>query len=273
MSNNLVVYETSSGKVELSPQIVKQFLVSGQGSVTDQEVMMFLNLCMYQKLNPFLREAYLIKYGSSPATIVVGKETFTKRAEAHEQYDGMEAGVAVYSTDTGEVTSRQGTLVLPGEVLAGGWARVYRKNWTHPVEASVNLSEYLQYKSNGEVQSNWKKMPGTMIRKVAVMQALREAFPQEFGGLYGPEEMPIDDTKLPTSPVNMQEAPRTVEVTPSQVETAEEIKQAEQYICQGEPCQGKNKVITQKVAEFSKSKYGKELCFTCQKLAAVGELV
>jgi hypothetical protein len=28
-----------------------------------------------------------------------------------------------------------------------------------------------------------------MIRKVALVQALREAFPEDFGGLYSPEEM------------------------------------------------------------------------------------
>lgn len=266
--SNLVAYETSSGKVELSPQIVKQYLVSGQGPVSDQEVMMFLKLCQYQKLNPFLREAYLIKYGSSPATIVVGKETFTKRAEAHEQYDGMEAGVAVFNAETSEVTQRQGTLILPGETLAGGWARVYRKDWAHPVEASVNISEYLQYKKDGELQSNWKKMPGTMIRKVAVMQALREAFPQDLGALYGPEEMPVDDSALPTRPVEVTttEQVTTIEVTPDQIDEGT----PDAHYCEGSPCDGKNKIITSKVARFSKEKYGKQLCFSCQKLAVKG---
>jgi hypothetical protein len=53
--------------------------------------------------------------------------------------------------------------------------------------------------------SNWKVMPGTMIRKVALVQSLREAFPDEFGGMYSPEEMPIDASTLPT--YSISEAP------------------------------------------------------------------
>lgn len=74
VSNKTVEYECNGQMVKLSPNIIKQYLVSGNGRVTDQEVVMFLNLCKFQKLNPFLREAYLIKFGSQPATIVTGKE-------------------------------------------------------------------------------------------------------------------------------------------------------------------------------------------------------
>jgi len=45
--------------------------------------------------------------------------------------------------------------------------------------------------------SSWKTMPATMIRKVPLVQSLREAFPDEFGGMYSPEEMPVDSSALP----------------------------------------------------------------------------
>ena len=53
--------------------------------------------------------------------------------------------------------------------------------------------------------SNWQKMPATMIRKVALVQALREAIPEEFGGLYSPEEMPIDDSVLDDNPIEIND--------------------------------------------------------------------
>ena len=77
-----VVFQVNGAEVKLTPAIVRNYLVSGdKDSVTDQEVALFINLCKYAKLNPWLKEAYCIKYGSEPATMVTGKEAFLKRAE------------------------------------------------------------------------------------------------------------------------------------------------------------------------------------------------
>lgn len=201
--SNIIKYETDNGEVTLSKDIVKRYLVSGDASkVTDQEVMMFIQLCKYQNLNPFLREAYLIKFGNSPATMVTGKDTFVRRAAKSKLCTGYEAGVIVQRNNDAEY--RKGALVLPNEILVGGWAKVYRKDWQVPLENTVSLEEYQRYNSKGELMSNWSKMPATMIRKVALVQALREAIPEEFGGLYSPEEMPIDDSTLDSTPVNVE---------------------------------------------------------------------
>ena len=104
---------TANGvEVKLTPATVKNYLVSGNAErITDQEVVMFINLCKYNSLNPWLREAYCIKYGSSPATMVVGKETFQKRADADPNYNGEQAGVIVETAD-GQIERREGCLVL-----------------------------------------------------------------------------------------------------------------------------------------------------------------
>jgi len=79
--DSIVKYKSESGEeVSLSADIIKRYLVSGDPSkVTDQEVMMFLKLCQYQKLNPFLNEAYLVKFGNEKAQIIVGKDVFMRR--------------------------------------------------------------------------------------------------------------------------------------------------------------------------------------------------
>lgn len=229
MSNkNVVIYQTDQGEVKLSHDIVKRYLVSGDADkVTDQEVMMFIQMCRYQGLNPFLREAYLIKFGNSPATLVTGKDTFTKRAAKSEKCAGYEAGVIVQKQD-GSIEQRKGSLVLPDEKLVGGWARVYRKDWKVPMEVTVSLQEYQRYNNKGELMRNWKEMPATMIRKVALVQALREAIPEEFGGLYSPEEMPVDTTKLDETAI---EVPFEVqEEAPEQKEEKTEEKASERQI-------------------------------------------
>lgn len=205
-NSEITEYEANGEMVKLSPGMIKKYLVSGGGAVTDQEVMMFLTLCRYQHLNPFLREAYLIKYGSNdPATIVTGKDVFTKRAKATPEYAGKQAGVIVLTKEN-EVVEREGTLVLPNETLVGGWAKVFIKGHEAPEYASVNLEEYIGRKKNGEVNSQWSKKPATMIRKVAVVQALREAFPDNFQGMYTQEEMTeVSSMKLDTEEVVAQE--------------------------------------------------------------------
>ena len=183
-------YDSNGEKVKLSPATVRNYLVNGGGNVTDQEVMMYLTLCRYQHLNPFLKEVYLIKYGNSPATIVTGKDLFMKRANRNPNYAGKKAGIIVASKENGAVTEREGTVYIPEtEELIGGWAKVYIKGHTEPEYASVSFNEYAGRKSDGTLNSQWATKPATMIRKVALVQALREAFPEDFGGLCSPEEM------------------------------------------------------------------------------------
>ena len=74
---NIEKYQAGGAEIALNDDIVKRYLVSGDPSkVTDAEVKMFVELCKAQRLNPFLREAYLVKFGSNPAQIIVGKDVF-----------------------------------------------------------------------------------------------------------------------------------------------------------------------------------------------------
>lgn len=211
--NELTKYSTDHGDVELSPDIIRKYLVPSDTKVTDQEVLLFLKLCEYQKLNPFTREVYLVKYGTYPASIVTGKEVFTKRAMNNPAYAGLKAGITI-QTKTGTVERREGSLLIYGETLVGGWASVYIKGYTVPMFDEVSLAEYT---GTGPL---WKSKPSTMIRKVAIVHALREAFPKDFEGLYSQEEINhIDTSKLPVEPVKMIEAvtdPEVRDITPAE---------------------------------------------------------
>jgi len=90
----------------------------------------------------------------------------------------------------GQLLNREGSIVYDGEaggeVLLGGWAKVYRKDRTRASYEEVKLSEYNTGKSL------WAAKPATMIRKVALVHALREAFPSTFGSLYDESEVRVD---------------------------------------------------------------------------------
>ena len=88
-------YTVAGQDVRLSYQIVRDYLVKGGGKVSDQDLVQFISICKFNQLNPFLGEAYIVKYGTTPATLVVSKEALLKRADACENYEGMEAGIIV----------------------------------------------------------------------------------------------------------------------------------------------------------------------------------
>lgn len=203
MANELIKYEydTDKGKVSLTAKTVRDHLVPADSKVTDQEIVMFLELCKYQKLNPYLREAYLVKYGNYAASIVTGKEVFTQRAQSDPSFAGFEAGVTIKMED-GALIRRDGSLLLTGERLVGGWAKVYIKGYAVPMFDEVSFAEYASKKADGGFTKMWTEKPATMIRKVALVHALREAFPDKFKGLYSQEEInTIDPSTLPTEPV------------------------------------------------------------------------
>lgn len=190
MSEEIVKYETLYGEVTLSTEIVRRLLISGDHSkITDEEIMMFIKLCRSKLLNPFLREAYLVKYsGSEPATIVVGRDVFTRRAASISWCRGWKAGVVVLNEE-GEVIERDGALVLPKETLVGGWAIIFQEK-REPFKHMVSIEEYIQKDRDGNPLGFWKQMGATIIRNIALVQAIREVFP-EFQGMYASEEFGI----------------------------------------------------------------------------------
>ena len=180
-TNEIVKFTDERGQlVQFSAQDIKARLCP---NIDDKELALVLGLCKAQRLNPFNKDVYIIKYGNSPASIVTSKEVFTKRANANPDFEGFEAGVT-YINANGEVRTREGSAVYKAanETLVGGWCRVYVKG-RRPFYDEVTLEEY----STGK--SGWAKMPSTMIRKVALVHCLREAFPDDFQGLYAAEEM------------------------------------------------------------------------------------
>lgn len=184
--NNKIM--TTSGEITLTNDVVRKYLVNGGGNVTDQEVTLFIGLCKANKLNPFNKDAYLIKYGSQPATIVTSKDIFFKRAIDNPDYDGMESGLILEKD--GEIINRKGSIYIKDkEKILGAWCKVYRKNWQYPMYQEVNFTEYAGYKKDtGELNAQWKSKPAVMILKVAESTALRKTFTDSLQGLYIEEE-------------------------------------------------------------------------------------
>lgn len=208
---SLMQYRADSGaEVKLSPGIVKSYLTRGSTKISDQEVMMFMMLCRDQGLNPFLNEVYLIKYGNEPAQMTTSYDVFKQRAIRNRLYKGHNAGTIVEDKN-GEIQRRKGCMVYSGDVVIGGWCQVERDGMA-TLDHEVSFEEYVGRKSNGEINRMWATKPGTMIRKVAVSQALREAFPESLQGLYTAEEYSKSEIDIPKAPMEMAPIPEAIEV-------------------------------------------------------------
>ena len=205
MSSELrkVEYQSISGiQVELDADTVIKYCARGNGNITPQEVALFLRTCQAKRLDPMENgEVYLIKYDNTkPAQIVVGKHAYLRRADRNPEYRGKKSGIVIVRD--GKVIQKDGCCLYKvlNETLIGGWCRVYRRRAGAEVDEEFYREVALEEYSSG--QANWKVKPATMIEKVAVSQCLRDAFPNDYEGLYSEDEMlasgaiPVDYTDV-----------------------------------------------------------------------------
>lgn len=156
----------------------------------------FVNMAQLFGLNPFKREIYCTVYGTGDyrtCAIVTGYEVYLKRAERTGKMDGWECAI------TGKGDDMAATVTI------------YRKDWGHPFKHTVYYRECVQInKKTGKPNSVWGKMPSFMTKKVAIAQAFRLCFPDEFGGMpYTNDEIVNDDAaesdKLKSANISSEE--------------------------------------------------------------------
>ena len=210
MANELVkTYTASDGQeITLNPSIMARWVLGGADNVPEQEYAKVIMTCAARGLNPLAGDVAIQPHWNkrkccNELSVVMTKDYFQRRAAMHPSYDGKEAGIVVLTQD-GRPVRREGSGLYKalGETLLAGWCKVHVKGRSVPEYKEVSFDEY----NTG--MSLWNTKPATMVMKVAISQALRDAFPNEFQGLYEAEEMGLD--------VNAQgevvERPRSVEI-------------------------------------------------------------
>lgn len=187
-------------KIKLNASIVQTLIAkptrSGKScSITD--AIKFIAMCKAKRLNPLEGDCYLVGYdnqktGQAEFSQIVAHSTFLKRAEASENFDGMESGVLIESD--GKIEQRPGDYYTEGENVVGGWATVHLKNRKIPFHDRLRLAAYA--KDN----QFWNKDAAGMIVKTSEASVLRKAFPTVLGGLYSPEE---SNFQAPSKPMEV----------------------------------------------------------------------
>lgn len=228
--NDKSLTTASANKISVSiidwndPAMQMQIKESYGSKLSEQEWKLFLGLGKATGLNPFLREIWAVKYGTSPASIFIGRDGYRRSAEAHPEYDYHEVD-AVYSND--EFSHKNGIvdhkydLKNRGEVV-GAYCIVKRKSASRPVVNFIDVTEY------DLKQSVWNTKKATMAKKVAEAQGLRASFQELFAGTY--EESEQDLKKAPV--VDAPPLPTTEELIKKldDCKTAEELDAAAQEV-------------------------------------------
>lgn len=166
-------YNVAGQDVRLSYQVVRDYLVKSGGKVSTQ-IWFSSSICKFNQLNPFLGVLPCQVRHNARDNVAVVKEALLKRADACENYEGIEAGIIVIR-DSGSLNWRVVSLPTTTNWLADGQSLSFRYR-RYPTVAKVRLDEYDKKQSVLE-----RKAINTMISKVAKVQALREAFPGAIG--------------------------------------------------------------------------------------------
>jgi phage recombination protein Bet len=179
-----------------------------------ESVLMVLDYCAARKLDPLKRPCHIV-----PMEVKVGN--------TYEWRDVVLPGIYELRTTahrTGQYLGHAKAVYGPEEKHAGVMAptycefTVYRWNPAITQRAEfpvcVWFKEVVATKRDGQANQRWAKAPIQMLTKCAEAAALREAFPDELGGLYAEEE--IDGQRAIDAPVI--DAAKPVEQAPEKPE-------------------------------------------------------
>ena len=210
--NNIIEHHDNSVQ-EIQPiaptvENLRTFLKVPEGK-KDTELMLDLEIARQRGLNPFTGEMYYAQDGR----LAVTKSGESILAARNPKFIPPTTGLVVLTKD-GELAERKGSVKLPTDKIIGAWAKVESLGY----ETAISFYEYYngayvldencdkvldakgfdkkKTRSDGKPMGTtvWDSKPATMIRKVALIHALRECFPQVYSGLYDESESGFMET-------------------------------------------------------------------------------
>jgi phage recombination protein Bet len=145
-------------------ELVRVLFPQLQG-VSDLEIAKAVALAKKLGLDPLRKEVHLVPFRGS-VQLVVSYLEYIKRAERSGKLDGWE--VRLGKDELGEYAE----------------VEIFRKDWKHSLKWRAYLDEVKKD------TPNWKVMPLFMLRKTAIAQAFRLAFPEET------QELPLEEGEI-----------------------------------------------------------------------------
>lgn len=159
----------------------------------------FLNVCQRSGLDPFASQVYFIERGGkwSVQTAIDGFRVIRDRI-AQQRHLAVGYEDTLFCGPDGGWTDAW--------LVKGSPAAAKVTVTVHSDSGQARFSQVALWSEYGSDSSMWRKMPTTMLAKVAEAQALRRAFPHDLSGLYTSDEMAQAGVQ-PDPPAAPQEQP------------------------------------------------------------------
>jgi phage recombination protein Bet len=180
---------SSEGKVQKETVFEYLRVFGFHKTLSEAEIQQFIQTALAGNLDPFKREIYVAVYGEKEnrrVSILTGYQVYLKRAERTGKLNGWHAWI------DGSGESMKAIV------------EIFRKDWSNSFTHEAYWQEAVQKKKDGTPTQFWTKQPRFQLKKVAIAQAFRLAFPDELGGL------PYESAELPDSENTGTETPATV---------------------------------------------------------------
>lgn len=180
----------------VSEEIINDYLFWSETKLTEQQKTLFKQMAISSNLNPFKREIYPVSFNGR-MSVVTWYQVYIDRANMSWHLDWWNVEVIwEWKTATAKIT-------------------IYRKDWSHPFIHEVYASEVA--KDFGI----WKTSPKFMLKKVAIGQWFRLAFPSELWWLPYTEDE-LNDGKNEQLPAK-QDTAKIETVAPQKQKAKEKV--------------------------------------------------
>lgn len=219
----------------IDEQTIKDYLFGSDTKLNEKQQALFINIAKSFNLNPFKREIYAIPYERNVNTngkrekvqdiqIITGYQVYIEKAEQTWLLDWWNVEI---KKENGKVS----------------WAEItiYRKDFNHPFKRYVWINEFMKTNRDWEPISSWKIMPEFMIKKIAIGQGFRLAFPSHLNG------MPYLQEEISEHADNVN-VPKKTEITEAKIIEQEKIETPKN-----------NNVINEIFPDFKDNKFVQEI--------------
>lgn len=162
-------------------ELIKKTIAVG---ATDDELQLFLYQAKRTGLDPLARQIYFVKRGGK-VVIQTSIDGFRVIAGRNTDYAGQDEPVFTENGNGHPTVAK---------------VKVYKFRGDMRYLAATGVAHWSEYVPQAGQDFMWKKMPHTMLAKVAEALALRKAFPQDLSGIYSDEEMQQSERFEPIKP-------------------------------------------------------------------------